>query len=231
MHERPGAPPGVDNVILVSSDTHIGPKLSQLREYCPKRYLEQFDDFAASKADEINATMAQGRMVLAMARGETIDPEELLAQAAVAGGPSGRSRRTAAAAAAPTDQSDDDARRQEIAARMGNAMPTAQMLGFMQMIANRLSDGHHDMHARLRDMNNDGLACEIIFHGSQNGEPIPFITPHDLPAGLTTPFTFEGLDLELAAAGIHMYNQWLADQCSIEPERHVGLCYIPAWDA
>jgi predicted TIM-barrel fold metal-dependent hydrolase len=79
-------------------------------------------------------------------------------------------------------------------------------------------------------MDADGLACEIIFHGSQNGEPIPFITPHDLPAGLTTPFTFEGLDLDLAYAGMHMYNEWLADQCSIEPERHVGLAYIPAWD-
>ncbi len=113
---------------------------------------------------------------------------------------------------------------------MGTAMPTANMTGAMQMIANRLTDGHHDMHTRLRDMDDDGLACEIIFHGSQNGEPIPFITPHDLPAGLTTPFTFEGLDLDLAYAGMHMYNEWLADQCSIEPERHVGLAYIPAWD-
>ena len=113
---------------------------------------------------------------------------------------------------------------------MGNAMPTANMMGAMQMIANRLTDGHHDMHTRLADMDADGLACEIIFHGSQNGEPIPFITPHDLPAGLTTPFTFEGLDLDLAYAGMHMYNEWLADQCSIEPERHVGLAYIPAWD-
>ena len=25
-------------------------------------------------------------------------------------------------------------------------------------------------------------------------------------------------------------NQWLAEQVSIEPERHVGLAYIPAWD-
>ena len=47
LHTEPGAPPGVDNLILVSSDTHIGPLLSQLREYCPKKYLEQFDAFAS----------------------------------------------------------------------------------------------------------------------------------------------------------------------------------------
>ena len=43
LHSKPGAAPGVDNLILVSSDTHIGPKLSQLREYCPAQYLEQFE--------------------------------------------------------------------------------------------------------------------------------------------------------------------------------------------
>src|SRR6185436_17410326 len=47
LHDKPGAQPGVDNLVLVSSDTHIGPLLSQLREYCPKKYLEPFDDFAA----------------------------------------------------------------------------------------------------------------------------------------------------------------------------------------
>ena len=27
-----------------------------------------------------------------------------------------------------------------------------------------------------------------------------------------------------------MYNQWLADACSIEPERHIGLMHLPMWD-
>jgi predicted TIM-barrel fold metal-dependent hydrolase len=229
LHAKPGAPPGVDNMILVSSDTHIGPKLSQLREYCPKQYLAQFDEFAAEKKAEIDATMVQAEIALKLAKGEEVDFEELIkaAQASAgmsAQGPGGPNALMRAMGG------DDATREQEIAARMGNAMPTADMAGAMQMIANRLTPGHHDMHTRLRDMDGDGLACEMIFHGSQNGEPIPFITPHDLPAGLTTPFSFEGLDLDLAYAGMHMYNEWLADQCSIEPERHVGLAYIPAWD-
>ena len=73
LHSKPGAAPGVDNLVLVSSDTHIGPKLSQLREYCPAQYLEQFDDFAASKEAEINATMAQAKYALAMIKGEDVD--------------------------------------------------------------------------------------------------------------------------------------------------------------
>lgn len=232
LHSKPGAPPGVDNLILVSSDTHIGPKLSQLREYCPQQYLEQFDEFAASKKAEIDATIAQAKFALAMAKGEEVDFEALMRTAMASGGmgTDAMARSTPGARMAAAMAEGDPTREQEIAARMGNAMPSAQMAGSMQMIANRLTDGHHDMHTRLSDMDADGLACEIIFHGSQNGEPIPFITPHDLPAGLTTPFTFEGLDLDLAYAGMHMYNEWLADQCSIEPERHVGLAYIPAWD-
>ena len=44
--------------------------------------------------------------------------------------------------------------------------------------ASRISQtpGHYDMHARLRDLDNDGVAAEVMFHDSQNGEPIPFQT-------------------------------------------------------
>src|SRR2546425_27017 len=39
---------------------------------------------------------------------------------------------------------------------------------------NMRTSGHYDVHTRLRDMDRDGVACEVIFHGSQNNEPIPF---------------------------------------------------------
>src|SRR3954452_5745927 len=33
-------------LVIVSCDTHIGPRLKEdLRPYCPAKYLEQFDDF------------------------------------------------------------------------------------------------------------------------------------------------------------------------------------------
>ena len=36
-------------------------------------------------------------------------------------------------------------------------------------------DGHWDPRARLRDMDNDGVAAELIWHFSQNGENLPWI--------------------------------------------------------
>ena len=35
-----------EKVVIVSCDTHIGPRVKEdLRDYCPKKYLEEFDDF------------------------------------------------------------------------------------------------------------------------------------------------------------------------------------------
>ena len=89
---------------------------------------------------------------------------------------------------------------------------------------NQQTDGHHDVHARLRDLDYDGVAAEVIFHGSQNGEPIPFQS--------FGPFLGyeKGDNLELLGVGYHIYNEWLADFCSVEPERHVGLAHLPMWD-
>ena len=86
-------------------------------------------------------------------------------------------------------------------------------------------DGHHDVHARLRDMDNDGVAAEVIYHFSQNGEPMPLV--HDLGGGLGT---VPANAFELGAAGYQIYNRWLADYVSVQPERHIGLAYLPMWD-
>jgi predicted TIM-barrel fold metal-dependent hydrolase len=89
---------------------------------------------------------------------------------------------------------------------------------------NAKTEGHFDIHARLRDMNADGVAAEVIFHGSQTPEPFPFGSTGAIDTRL------EIADRNLALTGIQMYNRWLADACSVEPDRHVGLAYIPAWD-
>jgi predicted TIM-barrel fold metal-dependent hydrolase len=36
--------------------------------------------------------------------------------------------------------------------------------------------------------------------------------------------------MELTYAGQRIYNRWLADFCSVAPERHVGLAHLPVWD-
>ena len=73
-------------------------------------------------------------------------------------------------------------------------------------------------------MDRDGIAAEVIFHGSQNGEPMPF-----LPQLLGNNASFD-IDPVLAPVGERIYNRWLADFCSVEPERHVGLAHVPMWD-
>lgn len=85
--------------------------------------------------------------------------------------------------------------------------------------------GHHDATARLADMDRDGVATEVIYHFSQNGEPLPFIAD---PSGGLGPVPSGGF--ELGAVGYHMYNRWLADFVSAAPERFIGLAYLPMWD-
>jgi predicted TIM-barrel fold metal-dependent hydrolase len=85
---------------------------------------------------------------------------------------------------------------------------------------NRGTAGHHDPAVRRRDLDFEGIAAEVIFHGSQNDQPIPFQTSMLGPPA----------DPELAAAGVRIYNRWLADVCAQAPDRHVGLAHLPLWD-
>jgi predicted TIM-barrel fold metal-dependent hydrolase len=85
--------------------------------------------------------------------------------------------------------------------------------------------GHYDPNARLQDYERDGIAAAVIFHASQNGEPIPFDVMNMMANG-----TPEPIGREMAAVGRKIYNRWLADFCSVSPERHVGLAQLPMWD-
>lgn len=151
---------------VVSADSHIGPRLVEdLRRYCPKRYLERFDEFVAAHE-----------------AGQRAAPESEL-----------RVQRPAYA---------------------------------RQVQENLKTAGHYDMQARLRDMDSDGIVAAVIFHGSHNGEPMPWESNVAvIRGGDSTPE-----QLELRAAGRHIYNQWLADACSTQPQRHVGCAQVPIWD-
>ncbi len=86
-----------------------------------------------------------------------------------------------------------------------------------QMLAHVATSGEHDPHQRLRDMDRDGVSADVIFHGSQNLNPLPF------------GYGGRG-DRVQEAEGIQIYNRWLAEFCSVQPERHVGLAQLPGWD-
>jgi predicted TIM-barrel fold metal-dependent hydrolase len=141
-------------VVIVSSDTHIGPRLVEdLRPYCPKEYLGRYDHFTQQVREQ------QAR-----------DYQNL-----------------------------------------------KDMPGIANPHRNRSSAGHYDPYARLNDLNFDGVAAEIIFHASQNEEPIPF--------GNARLFVPDPADVELLGVGRQIYNRWIADFITVEPERHVALVY------
>jgi predicted TIM-barrel fold metal-dependent hydrolase len=149
--------PSSDPVVVVSADTHIGPRLIEdLRQYCPGSHLAEFDRFATETAAQLTATLA-----------------------------------------------------------------TYNGGGFVHH-PNLRTLGHYDSAARLADFDLDGVAAGVIFHGSMNMEPIPFVRP-----ALGVKHQAGG---ELVAVGQHIYNRWLADFVSQAPHRHVGLAYRPMWD-
>jgi len=82
--------------------------------------------------------------------------------------------------------------------------------------------GQQDPHERIKDMDLDGVAAEVIFAGGQNDEVLPFLSPMGLSVA--------GVDAQLQQAGQEIYNRWLADFVTVQPERHVGLVHIPIWD-
>jgi predicted TIM-barrel fold metal-dependent hydrolase len=88
---------------------------------------------------------------------------------------------------------------------------------------NLRTPGHHDSAARLADYDHDGIAAGVMFHGSMNLEPLPFVA-QELGKPTTTG------DHELAGVGLQIYNRWLADFVSQAPHRHIGLAYIPMRD-
>jgi predicted TIM-barrel fold metal-dependent hydrolase len=145
-------------VVIVSNDTHVGPRLVEdLRPYCPRQHLDEFDRFAAETSESKAAV------------------EELLKGSGYFDHPNFRTA------------------------------------------------GHHDSAARLADYDHDGIAAGVMFHGSMNLEPIPFVAQ-----SLGKPTTSG--EHELAALGGQIYNRWLADFVSQAPDRHIGLAFVPMGD-
>jgi predicted TIM-barrel fold metal-dependent hydrolase len=87
-----------------------------------------------------------------------------------------------------------------------------------------LLHGAWDHDARLQVLDGDGIAGEIIF-------PDGITEMNSPPFGASLGLPTEGVDPELQWAGARAHNRWLAELCSMAPERHFGLAVIPAlWD-
>lgn len=154
-----------ERFVVVSADTHIGPRLTEdLRPYCPNAHLEAFDEHA----------------------------EELRKKAEASGGQLGFGGMT-----------------------RGKDWKVSRR--------NLETEGHWDMEARLRDLDADGVAGQVIFHDSQNGNPLPFDRQNIFNRD-------QAPDFDMLKVGQQIYNRWIADQITLQPERHVALAYLPMWD-
>jgi predicted TIM-barrel fold metal-dependent hydrolase len=174
--------------VVVSVDGHASPSLEhQLRDYCPQRYLEDFDAFVKLLRDTEQATR-EGR-----------DPR----------GPDGKE--------VPSELR-TMARFEKMSADPKVPAPLRQA-----MVTTRNNRGQQDPKARLADMDADGVAAEVIFAGSTNGELLPFL-------GFGFDAGAQNTDVELKAAGGHIWNSWLADYVAEAPERLHGVIQVPIHD-
>jgi predicted TIM-barrel fold metal-dependent hydrolase len=79
--------------------------------------------------------------------------------------------------------------------------------------------GLQDPNARLADMDADGIAAELLYHGGANGESMPFST-FSLATWGSPKYN------HLEHVGVRIYNRWLADYVSASPRRLLGVAHI-----
>lgn len=176
---------GDEPYLIVSADTHAGPRLiDDLRPYCPSAYLDDFDRFCA-----VVEGMKQG---------------------------------AASASAGATEGTTGKTGEHEARARLGQKLH-ATALALEALARTRACGGQSDPHARLADMNADGVAADVIFAGGQNGEVLPFAeyAMGSFPADASA---------QLRVLGNAIWNRWLADFVSHESHRHVGVMEVSLWD-
>jgi predicted TIM-barrel fold metal-dependent hydrolase len=111
------------------------------------------------------------------------------------------------------------------ARRQRRTIAIANNSAFAPIVAQRVIGcaGHDDPHARLRDMDDQGIAAEVVFAGGQNDEALPWLGD-GFGAGS------DEYPMELRAEGARIWNRWIADYASTAPERLIGTVQIPIWD-
>ncbi len=138
-------------------------------------------------------------------------------------GPSLRGQLRAYCPAEHLGDFDDYATSIEAVANKGDATNT---LGHNRgrLTMTRECAGLQDPHARLLDMDHEGVAADVIFAGGQNDEPLPFVGGGVFGAGAAD------VSPSLRALGHHIWNAWIADFVSVDAERLLGVFQVPIWD-
>jgi predicted TIM-barrel fold metal-dependent hydrolase len=117
-----------------------------------------------------------------------------------------------------------DRSNEQLRAALGSGEPrTLRQFGAEALSQCVECEGHHDPHARLADMDESGVAAEVVFAGGQNFEQLPFM-------GKGWDAGPPGMETELRTVAGTIWNRWLADYVSVGPERLVGVLQTSIWD-
>lgn len=91
-----------------------------------------------------------------------------------------------------------------------------------KMIDTGRVDGYPDVHRRLSEMEQEGVAAEVLF--PDFGVPFELYSP-----SLAAALGYEGMDGPHRRAAYRAFNRWLVDYVSAAPERFVPLAAV-SWD-
>ncbi|MEM7410012.1 MAG: amidohydrolase family protein [Myxococcota bacterium] len=172
------------NVLMISSDCHAGALPVTYNEYMPKKFHEHADRWWLGYAREM------------VSRAGTFFDQEAVDAYADKAGQGGEKMKLMAR----TVKGDID-----------DAVLSAMLTDGNSPFAPR--QGEWDATVRLRDLEADGVAAEVIF-------------PQMAPFGAGLMQYRNPVDPEWNQAGIEAYNRWLADLCNEHPGRHAGVALI-----
>ena len=172
-----------DNVLIISADCHAGGVPSMYNAYMPAKYH-----------DAANAWWVQHTREMMSRVGTFFDQEAVDAYADGAGAGGDRMRAMSDPNFAP---SDDD------------------LLAMLSDPENPFAPrpGEWDAPVRMKELNEDGIAGEIIF-------------PQMAPFGAGLMQYRHDVAPEHNLAGVRAYNRWLADFCNTNPTRMAGVALI-----
>jgi predicted TIM-barrel fold metal-dependent hydrolase len=83
-------------------------------------------------------------------------------------------------------------------------------------------DSLWDPTRRLKEIEEDGIAVEVLFADDQNENTAPWLGGGLVQVGLNKEYS-----PELRMAGARAYNRWLAEFCAAERDRFLGVIAIP----
>lgn len=175
---------GSERVLMISSDCHAGTLPSGYNEYMPRAYH-----------DEANAWWVQYTREMMNRAGTFFDQEAVEAYGEGAGDQGGNRMK----AMSDPDYAPNDRDLLDMLSDPSNPFAPRQ--------------GEWDAKVRMKELDDDGVAAEVIF-------------PQMAPFGAGLMQYRHDVTPEQNREGIRAYNRWLADFCRSYPERMAGVALI-----